>query len=480
MTNEFNQFVSIQLTKNEKNALYVQLYNQIIELIHSRVLAPGYRLPSVRKFSQYLSINPGTVVNAYKELEKSGYVISHGGSGSYIAEKTSLMELDMGTVMADCTLLEEGWENKQNGDMINMRSIALNPDVISIKKFKELVIKVLDRDKGKTFSYEGSQGFLPLRESVVTYLKERHVSTSAKNIQVISGAQQGIDIVVRALLNHGDYVFTESPTYPGAIAAFRSAGAKVIDIPMEPDGIDVIKLEKYLQRFRPKLIYVMPILQNPTGISYSIEKRNRFMELMRYYDVCILEDDYLSELSFRTSPLAPLKALDRDDRVIYIKSFSKMFMPGLRLAFLCIPEYLAERILKIKYITDISTSGLTQRVFDLYLREGVWQEHIAHIRKIYKAQFDFAYQVAQHAFSDKVIVQNPQGGLSFWIRLPQKILAKEFCLQAEKNHVYIACGDDFYPRHIDQSHIRISFSLLSLQQVEAGFHILGELIQERM
>ncbi len=481
MTNDFIDFVSIQLKKDQKPALYVQLYEALAAMIRSGRLTPGYLLPPVRKFAGFLDINTGTVVSAYKELEKNGYIFSRAGSGSYVAEMQKIIDCD---TPEESTVIEiddpEIRSTEIDTSLINMASISLNPDIVSIEKFKQVMIEVLDRDQGYAFSYQESQGFLPLRESITQYLKTNGVHTSADTVQIISGAQQGIDIVARALLDYGDCVFTETPTYPGAIAAFRSRGAKIIDIPLDEQGMDIDILEEKLRCFRPKLVYLMPNIQNPTGISYSLERRHRLMGLARYYNFFILEDDYISELSYADETMAPLKALDRDDRVIYLKSFSKIFMPGLRLAFLTMPTQLAPRLLSVKHLADISTSGLTQRIFDIYLRRGIWQSHIKAIRQIYKLQFEFTTKAVHSHLPAAVSLIIPRGGLSLWLKLPAKVSARAVVAAAREDGVLITDGGPFSPRPAADSWLRLSFATISLQEIDAGLQIIGQAIARQI
>ncbi len=479
MENEWMDFASIQLTKEKNEALYVQLYNELLQLIQQGRLGPGYALPPVRRFAAYLGINPGTVVNAYKELEKNGYLFARRGSGSFVAEPPEALEKGRinDNELDDLELPDPEILSDESNTAINMRSISLNPDIVSIKKFKEFILQILDRDQARAFGYQESQGFLPLRQSIASYLGAAGVHTDARHLQIISGAQQGIDIAARALLKHGDCVFTEAPTYPGALAAFRSRGAKIIDIPLEPDGIDLIQLENRLRQFHPRLLYIMPNIQNPSGISYSLEKRRRLMGLARYYDALVLEDDYISELTYGQKRLAPLKSIDRDDRIIYLKSFSKIFMPGLRLAFLCMPERLIHRFLQVKHLADISTSGLTQRVFDLYLQSGSWQQHIREIRHIYATRFDFCCHMAADLLPKDIHWDIPSGGLSLWLQLPKNRTAAELTASCRRTGLLITDGSAFYPRGTDCHHIRISFATLSLPEIEKGLQLLSRLLR---
>lgn len=478
MIDDILSFVSIQLKRDTKAALYVQLYEALATLIKSNRLAPGYLLPPVRKFADFLNVNAGTVVSAYKELEKNGYIFSRKGSGSYVAEQSELADVERSIELTNTDITDPEIISADSDHLlINMSSISLNPDIISIEKFKQVLIQVLDRDQGHAFSYQESQGFLPLRESITEYLKKNGIETTADNVQIISGAQQGIDIVSRALLDHGDYVFTEAPTYPGAIAAFRSRGAKIIEIPLDKDGMDINKLEENLRCFRPRLIYLMPNIQNPTGLSYSTARRNRLMGLARHYNIFVLEDDYISELSYAKEKPAPLKALDRDDRIIYLKSFSKIFMPGLRLAFLTMPKVLAPKLLSVKHLSDISTSGLTQRIFDMYLRKGLWQKHISDIRNIYEAQLDFTIKAVKKYLPSDIACIKPHGGLSLWLTLPKEISADAVVRNAHEGGVLITNGSSFFPRKTIPRYIRISFATISLQQIDTGLQIIGKAIQ---
>ncbi len=476
MSQEFLDFVSIQLTKNAKEPLYVQLYDALSELILNGKLSYGYLLPPVRKLAAFLQVNPGTVVSAYKLLEQNGYIFSRSGSGSYVAEisvadvqeyQPPALEAEFEAALPKAT----AWEN-----CLDFATVMPPPDLLPIDDFKNVLIEVLDRDQGNAFSYQDSQGFQPLRQAIAAYLKEQGIKAQADNVQIISGAQQGIDIVAKTLLSYGDYVFTENPTYPGAIAAFRSRGAKIIEINMENDGMNIQELEAKIRSFRPKLIYVMANIQNPTGYSYSPAKRNRLIGLARRYNAMILEDDYISELDVSDVPLAPLKALDRDHRVIYLKSFSKIFMPGLRLAFLLMPPSMVTRVMASKHNSDISTSGLTQRAFDLYLRKGIWQRHIAAIRRIYLERYQTTLAAMEQFLPPAVTCHRPRGGLTCWLALPEGVSAQQVVKEAEAQGLLLTPGTAFFPRLAPDRFIRLSFAVVCSAQILQGVKLLGNII----
>ena len=256
MSKEIFDFVSIQLNKNCKAALYVQLYDEIREMIITGKLSHGFLLPPVRKLAQSLEINAGTVMSAYKLLEQNGYIFSRSGSGSYVAELSAQEELDNNDNVSVEEFETFRFKTEQESlSYIDLAGINPDPDLISIEDFKMVLIEVLDRDKGHAFGYQDSQGFLPLRQAIADNLKKQNINITKNNIQVISGAQQGIDIVAKAVVEYGDYVFVEKPTYPGAIAAFKSRGAKLVSINLQQDGLDIEDLEnKDYQNLEHKVV----------------------------------------------------------------------------------------------------------------------------------------------------------------------------------------------------------------------------------
>lgn len=476
MKEKILDFVSIQFAADSKDPLYVQLYDALREHIVQGRLSYGYLLPPVRKLAARLRMNPGTVVSAYKLLEQNGYIFSRAGSGSYVAELPANEE-DRDQLDSDTELNHTPvGKDPAKEEWIDLASVTPNPDILPIDDFKNVLVEVLDRDKGYAFGYQESQGFYPLREAISLYLMGQKIKASPDNVQIISGAQQGIDIIAKALLNFGDYVFTESPTYPGAIAAFRSRGAKIVEIGMDEDGIDIDDLENKLRSFRPKLIYVMPNIQNPTGCSYSVSKRNRLMGLAKRYNAIILEDDYISELDFSGTNMAPLKALDRDDRVLYLKSFSKIFMPGLRLAFLLMPPQLVPKVLSVKHHSDISTSGLTQRAFDLYLRKGIWQKHIASLQGIYLERYQATMAAIEQYLPSSVLCRQPRGGLTCWLCFPEGVSAEQLAKEAEQREILFTPGTAFFPRHPSDRFLRLSFAVAKPEQIQHGIRVLGEIL----
>ena len=481
-------FKTLTLDKSLPTALYSQLYTYLKSMIVEGTLLSDFRLPSIRELSKVLNINQITVVTAFKQLEREGYISSKPGSGSYV---TKILPLSSNERQAESIMITDELYNQDDLSLMNSGQINLNehtinfasatptPDLFPVEDFKVVLNEVLDRDKGNVFGYQDSQGFLPLRESICGILHNRQIHCPPENIQIISGAQQGIDIISKAFLRQGDYVVTESPTYTGAIAVFKSRGAEIADIEINEEGLNLSHLEHTLKKYKPKLIYTIPSFQNPTGYSYSAYKRTEILKLAEKYDAYIIEDDYVSDLDFEEKNFSPIKAQDCNDRVIFIKSFSKIFMPGLRLGFMISPSNILGNILEAKHTTDISTSGLLQRAFDLYIRSGYWDKHFQFMFKVYKERYDTLVKNLENNLPEAFSFYKPGGGLNIWINTPYGFPVNSLFKNAAANNIVFAPGKIFYSGNVPQrlNNLRLSFASVCNDEIEAGIKTLCEMIE---
>jgi len=342
--------------------------------------------------------------------------------------------------------------------------------------------EVLDRDKGTAFAYQDSHGYYPLRECVAGLMRKAGIKCTSHNIQIISGAQQGIDIISKAFLRQGDTVITESPTYTGAIAVFKSRGANIIDVELEEDGPNMNILEYSLKKYRPRLIYAIPTFHNPTGYSYSGSKRREMLELAEKYNCFIIEDNYVSELDFKGGNFLPLKSQDKNSRVIFIKSFSKIFMPVLRLGFMIVPQNLRSNILEAKHATDISTSGLIQRAFDIYIRKGYWDRHFKFMYDIYKERYYKSIKLLEECLPDGVYYRKPGGGLNIWLNMPYGFSVHSLLKNSAANDIAFAPGSIFYSSNSSKrmNSLRLSFASVYTDQIEPGIRKLCELMRPQL
>jgi 2-aminoadipate transaminase len=479
-------FNSVTLYKSSSTPLYIQLSDKIREMIVSGTLLPGFRLPSIRKFSSALNVNQVTVVNAFKHLESEGFIYSKPGSGSFVSDcfssppgsqSDSTHILDELYQQEDISVISSG-QVRINENTVNFASATPTPDLFPVDGFKLALDEVLERDKGNAFGYQESQGFLPLRESMVKILCKSKLNCDAESVQIISGSQQGIDIISKTLLKQGGCVITESPTYRGAIAVFKSRDARIVDIEMHEDGPDLNTMEYSIKKYKPSFIYTIPSFQNPTGYSYSNDKRSELLKLADKYNTYIIEDDYVSDLDFEGRNYIPLKAIDRWDRVIFIKSFSKLFMPGLRLGFMLVPSRLQGSIIEAKHTSDISTSGLIQRAFDMYIRKGFWNKHFKFMYDTYKERYIKITESLDSHLPNGLSYLRPGGGLNIWVNVPYGFPVNSLLNHSSSNDIVFAPGRIFYSSSSGQklNNIRLSFASVYTGQIPSGIQTLCSII----
>lgn len=468
--------LKFSLDKNSDIPLYVQVYQKIKTMIEENTLKDE-KLPSIRSLSKSLGVNNVTIVNAYKLLEQEGYVYSVRGSGTYIKRGFDIEELSF-LEDGDMELMVSGIL-PISSESINFASVSPTPDLFPIEEFKQSLVKVLDRDAGLAFTYPEVNGYEPLRESISKFLSINYeFQVQKEQILITSGGQQGLDIISKTLIHHGDNIFVENPTYPGAMAAFNSRGAKLIGIPILKDGINIRILKLNLKKYKPKFVYVMTNYQSPTTYSYSDEKKRELLSLAKEYNFYIIEDDFLTDLSFRDKKL-PLKSMDLNDRVIYIKSFSKIFMPGVRMGFVTLPNNWFKSVLKTKHTTDISSSGFLQRAFDEYLRNGYWKNHIDKVKTVYENKYNLIIQELEKLKIYGIEYIPPNGGLSLWIKLPDGIDCIELYRECSEHDLAIVPGKVFFvDDSMNSNYIRLSFGAVNSNEIVRGIEILKDLLSK--
>ncbi len=476
-----DKFVSIHLDRSHEPPLYMQIYQGLVKLIENKTLATGEKLPSIRRMASFFNVNTVTVVSAYKQLEDQGYVKSRVGSGTYVrfpSKKTDSQELKGSEKLTGFP--EEAVESihTRDGNLIkfDFAGASISPKYFPVKDFKEVVNEILNRDGGYALEYQESSGYQPLRESIKDFMEMQHnLSVPLEEIQIVSGAQQGIDILAKTFLGYRDVVYVEAPTYPGAVNAFKSRDAHIVEINMQQDGVDLNDFKKNIIKNPPKLFYTMPVFQNPTGHSYSPEKKKELIALSKEYDFYIVEDDHISDLYYDEKPTL-LKALDDADKVFYIKSFSKLFLPGLRMAFLWIPQCHFDKTALAKYSSDISSSGFSQRAMDLFLRKSLWSEHVSRLQKIFYEKWQKTRQSLENYMPKSVKFYCPNGGHFFWIELPQGLYSMNLYHETSKKGVSIMPGDLFFMSQRPSEGFRLSIAQISARDIEEGIALLAESI----
>lgn len=414
------------------------------------------RLPSVRALAREHALNPSTVVAALRVLEQEGLVYCREGSGTYLAPRVVFPPVPAEKEQAD----------------IDFTSSTPSPEFFPVDEFKLAFNTVLDRDRGEAFAYPEPQGYSPLRHSIAAYLAQQGLTVNPDHVFITSGAQQAIFLLAQLILAPGALAVVESPCYPGAMHAFQAVGARVLGVPLGQTGLRLAQLQQVL-RHSPRLVYTIPNYHNPTGAVYGVDVRKKLVSLARERDFYILEDDHISELYY-TPTRPPLLWQEAPDRVLFVKSFSKMFMPGLRLGFIVVPPQLMSRVNNAKQAVDIGSSGLTQRALDLYLRSGHWDKHQALLRNIYRERAGVLYSALKRHWQGTALFHPLRGGMNCWVGLPEGARANELLKLTTPQGVLFSPGDDFsVARQEYRNFLRISIAGTFPERIERGIAVLA-------
>lgn len=485
----------IPIDRQSKVPLYRQIEDYLRQSILSGSLPPGAALPATRELARQLGVSRITVQNAYAGLESDGLILSHEGSGTFVAPPLTPASAPLPEAEAPWPL----WQQEASNSSVFSKTIyqepipdysKLGPALIRftgvgdprffpVKDFLKAIQAVLRRDGVEALDYgEFGSGYPPLRQTITHILASQGIQASPDQVLITSGSQQGIALVCQVLLKPGDTILVESPTYNLALELFRSLGLKILGVPVDEHGMQVETLEPLLQKWHPRLIYTIPNFQNPTGVCLSGARRRMLLELARCYNVPLLEDDYAGDLRYEGRALPAIKALDQSGDVIYTGTFSKMLMPGLRLGFLIASGPIFYRLLSEKWVTDFTTSTLIQRTLEEYVNLGRYQAHLRRSCRIHSARRDAMLSAIRRHLPPGVHFETPQGGLYLWLRLPESFSALQLLPSALQAGVEFTPGSWFFPNPVEgERYLRLNFATQPPDRIEEGIRRLGEVMR---
>jgi 2-aminoadipate transaminase len=353
---------------------------------------------------------------------------------------------------------------------------AGNPsaEFFPVEQLKKLTDSVLE---ASVLQYSVTEGYEPLREMVaLRYGKKYGIGGDEDAVMITSGGQQVINLVTQCLVNSGDVVLCENPSFVGALNTFRAYGAKLVGIPVTEQGMDLDALEEALRTYRNvKLIYTIPTFQNPSGTTMPIENRKRILELARKYDVMILEDSPYFELSFDGEITPAIKSLDTDGYVVFAGSFSKTIAPGIRVGFSIAPKWISSRMAIAKQTQDVHTNGVFMRVVYKYLRDFNVDAHISQYRELYARKSGLMLSLMDELFDTRVKYTRPAGGLFLWCDLPDGYSGTVLANSLLEKKVAIVPGAAFdVNENIDNPGFRLNFSVPSEAQIKTGIALLAD------
>lgn len=391
------------------------------------------------------------------------------------------------------SMIRELLKLTQQPDIISFAGGLPAPEMFPVEAFEAASSRVLRQHGSQALQYSTTEGYLPLRELIVEKMGRYGIEASVDNVLITSGSQQALDLIGKLLINPGDLVLTERPSYLGALQAWRAYQAEFSTVPIDDDGLCVDVLEEALCG-GPKFMYVLPNFQNPGGVTLSYERRLALVDIADRYGVPIIEDDPYGELRFEGEHLPPLVVLDADKlngrqyskpqsyfkgNVIYMSTFSKTLAPGLRLGWIVAPASVIQHCVMAKQGMDLHTSSFVQMVAYEVAKDGFLTEHVRQIRQVYRERRDIMLEAMSEHFPPGVRWTKPQGGLFLWVSLPEEVDSTAVLQEAIANKVAFVPGVTFYPDCDPQKNsFRLNFSNAQPDQIKDGIARLGEVLQK--
>jgi len=479
--------MKIILNRHSSQPLYLQIRDYLSRLIQSGKLAPGEKLPSIRNLAASVGVNKLTIIEAYGVLEADGLIQSRPGAGYFVSSAVSSSQCRSHFAPTQKVTISETGETfceqimaalqaQQQKEIINFSSGF--PLAQELDNFQRLAKRAIANANDTLFRYDLPQGQLVLRQQIAQMLLHQGLEVSPEEIIVTNGSEQGLSLAMRYYLQPGDWAIVETPTYHGALGILANLGVKVIGIPMTAEGMNLDLLEQYLCSHRPKLIYTISTLHNPTGITTSQTHRQQLLALAQKYECPILEDNAYEALNFECEPVsAPIKALDRSDRVTYISTFSKTLMPGLRVGYTLATGKHYQPILEQKILQDLHSSTVSQAIVSEFLAGGHYRRYLNRLRTNHLQSRNAMLQALERYFPPQASWTIPKGGLFLWVHLPESISVQAICREALSRQILVASGTAFFPNRQGYPALRLNFSN-SLADIEQGIAVLGELVQK--
>lgn len=519
----------VVVERESPTPIYLQIAQQLRQSILDGEPPAGAKLPPERRLANLLGVNRTTIVNAYRELAADGLVSGQVGRGTIViygapgdaeaADVTTWPRVnghpypDDGyarpdadssdasgrsrhssvpwaqlftsvTDVMDDPLLRDAMTVSARPDVIRFAAGIPSPELYPIDAIRQIFDEALDNAGTTLLQHTPTEGYPPLREQLAAWM-ERHAAAAGAPIRVesnqvvvVAGSQQGLYLLARTLIEPGDLVAVESPTYLGAAHVFRAAGARLMPIPIDGDGMQVDLLQDLLPRRRPKLIYTLPTFQNPSGTVMAMGRRLRLLDLAARYQIPVIEDDPYGALRYDGRTLPTLATIDRAEgrgNVIYLSTVSKMLFPGFRIGWISGVKQVIERVTLMKQLVDLDTNALAQRAVCAFFERGLLDEHLTRVNHIYPQRRDRMLEALRRHGNGLISANRPDGGIYLWCRLNEGIRVRDLLPEAAREGVAIAPGESF---HVDAASgrgrfdIRLNFTLPTDPEIDEGIRRL--------
>ncbi|RAS77189.1 PLP-dependent aminotransferase family protein [Priestia endophytica] len=436
---------------------YIKIMKEIKLRLEDGSLIAGSKLPSVRQLSEDFSCSKNTVIKAYDELEKEHLIYSVPKSGYYVVNE---------------------FQNARNEhETIDFLSAGSDKNVMPYLEFQHCMNQAIEQYKEELFTYSDQQGSYSLRVQIVKYLQDLQVFTQPERLVVVSGSQQALNLLVSMSFPNGkNNILIEQPTYFGFIESITLHQATTFGIELSMEGIDLERLEYIFRNNDIKFFYIIPRFHNPLGHCYTNSEKKKIVELAEKYDVYIVEDDFLGDLD-PNAKSDPLFSFNPSGRVIYIKSFSKIFLPGLRIATVVLPPLMNNHFLRYKFSSDFNSPALSQGALEIYLKSGMFNSHLKKVKEIYLMKMQLLQEACESLLPANTHFSKPSSGFYLSISLPEKVTAKQIVHMLNEQHVYVDDASRFFlPEYKKENLIRLSISQVNKSKIKLGVERLAHCI----
>ena len=488
-------FIHIDRTKQEP--IYRQIIREIRTLIDTGTLTPGYRLPPSRVLATKIGVNRSTVYRAFEELWALGYVEGRPGSYVTVRERIPIAEetrgrgaglINWGSLTSSCVedvakefprYLPEGVKLTRR-ECIDFSRLQIDPRLLPAEAFRKSMNQTLHQHRERVMDYFPYSGYQPLREYIAKRMRIHGVSASADDVLITNGSQHALDLITRVFAGPGRTVAVEAPTYANMLPLLRCNGVNIIDIPMNNDGVDLNTLDSVLRKHDISFFYTMPNFQNPTGITTEQIHRERLLEICTQRRVPIVEDGFEEEMKYFGKVSLPVKSMDSNHIVIYVGTFSKVLMAGVRIGWILAETACIERLLAVKRFADISSNSLSQAaVYDFCIR-GLYDLHIRKIHRAYRKRMQTLHRAISEFIDPRYLTcTQPPGGYLAWCSLPGDHIPMDTIRTVfEENGVIVSYGDYYFVKKPRSSGFRLSISMLDEESIYEGIRRLGVAVQQ--
>ncbi len=483
--------MDIIINHHTSTPIYLQIVNQIKEMIIKGEVTDGFVLPSERALAKHLGVHRNTIIKAYMELKAEDFLASSQGIGYMVSYRNvTAEEAKKNEVISWQSLIKDEYlDLKITFDDLFSKSYSSNNisfagGIASIEEYgkKELALilnDIISSDNIEAYSFTPYQGNQLLRQNIASFMQTIGIKAKPGEIQVLQETNQALDYLAALLIKPGDVVIVEEPVSPDVYRTFALAGGKVVTVPMDEEGVICDCLETLILKYNPKFIYVNPDYQNPTGIVMSLGRRKALLALAHKYKLPIIEEDASSEIRFEGVRIPSLKALDKGNNVIFIYSFALTFAPGIRMAFVLADKTLIKSLSYIVSIRLISLDSISQKLLSSYIEKGIYQRNLRNICADYKEKLDLMCDCLEEARTLGLDFRKPSGGVYLWCRLSPDIDYHQLYVKTTEKGVSFIPGNVFYIKGSKgDNYIRLNFSYPSKLQIEKGIKILTEAIRD--